>query len=99
MDYVYSVNLSSYIASTTDDNSLGRILTRCSLSNRNILAFSNDCSLFILPLEKPNELIPLQGQANSQCTNLCWSEDGQYLLSVYQNQTVNLSHIKVYFEN
>jgi hypothetical protein len=102
MDYIYSIDLSSYINNHTDENGSGedelerveQLGNKCALSNRNLLAFSSDCYIYMLPLEKPNELIPVN-LSNSVCTHLVWSDDGQYLLNAFKNKTINLYHIKV----
>ncbi len=100
MDYIYSIDLSSYINNHLDENAsieledIQRLGYKCALSNRNLLALSSDCYIYMLPLEKPNELIPVN-LSNSVCTNLVWSDDGQYLLSAFKNQTINLYQIKV----
>jgi WD40 repeat protein len=101
MDYVYSIDLSSYINNNNtinDDTDLenagGRFGNKCAFSNRNVFAFSNDCYLYLLPLEKPNELIPIT-LSSRLCTHLVWSEDGQYLLSAFTNQAINIYQIKV----
>ena len=91
MDYIFSIDLSSYLNSTNDKE---LTLRKCALSRRNIFAFSNDCYIYMLPLEKPNELIPVIA-SNSVCTHLAWSDDGQYLLNAYKNKSVNLYAIKV----
>jgi hypothetical protein len=99
MDYIYSIDLSAYINNknsngsgreTGDGKRFGNV---CALSNRNILAFSNECYTYMLPLEKPNELVPVN-LSNSLCTQLIWSDDGQYLLGSFKNQTVHLYQIK-----
>ena len=116
MDYIYSVDLSYYIQPSPEENkeeaqtrdeyknvaSKTRMRTKCALSNSNLLAFSHDCNVYILPLEKPNELVPLVASSSSttgQVTHLCWSHDAQYLLNACENQTVHLSHMRVHFPN
>ena len=91
MDFIYLVDLNSYI---NDDEIKLNDPCVCCLSNRNVLALSNDCCVYILPLEKPNELIPVT-LSNSPCVNMCWSDDGLTLLNVYKNGTCNLFNIKV----
>ena len=89
MDFVYFIDLSSYIGSSEKAN--GSCI--CSLSTRNILAFASQNHLYMLPLEKPNELIQLSN--NNKTEKMCWSDDGQFLLNVYQDGSCNLFSIKV----
>jgi hypothetical protein len=92
MDYIYLVDLSAYIR---DEEIKSNDVCSCSLSSRNVLAFSCDCNVYMLPLEKPNELIPINLSGNSPCTNLCWSNDCLFLLNVHKNGICNLYNIKV----
>ncbi len=91
MEFIYSIDLNSYIS----DEEL-KVTDNCMscLSNQNILAVSNDCFVYILPLEKPNELIPVTLN-NNPCVYLCWSDDSQYLLTAFKNGVCNLFSIKV----
>ena len=66
----------------------------CSLSNKNIFALSNDCYVYLLPLEKPNELVPVT-LSNSSCIYISWSDDGQYLLNVFKNGSCQIYNVKV----
>ncbi len=91
MEYLYLVDLNSYIS---DEEIKINESCNCVLSNKNILAISNDCCVYILPIEKPNELIPVH-LSNSPCVRLVWSDDGQYLLNVYKNGQCNLFNVKV----
>jgi hypothetical protein len=91
MDYIYLVDLNSYIS---DGEIKPTDITHCSLSNRNILALSCDCCIYIVPLEKPNELVAVN-LSNRPCIELCWSDDGLYLLTVYDNGICNIFNIKV----
>ena len=93
MDYIYSVDLNTYFA---NDGIKEPEQCCCSLSNRNLLALANDCCVYILPLEKPNELIPVNLN-NSPCVDLSWSEDGQFLMNICKNGVCNLYNIKVCF--
>ena len=95
MDYLYSVELGSYLSDDEiklSDTSLASSC-QCSLSNKNILAIANDCCVYLLPLEKPNELIPVT-LATSPSTHLVWSDDGQHLLNVHANGVCNLFAIR-----
>lgn len=92
MDYIYLVNLNSYL---NDDEIKPTDLCHCRVSNRNILAIANDCCVYILPLEKPNELIPVT-LSNSPCMDLAWSNDGLFLLNVSKSGVCNLYSVKVY---
>jgi hypothetical protein len=90
MDYIYTVDLNSYLSNSelkTSDPCL------CTLSNRNLFAFASDCSLYILPLEKPNELIPVNLN-NFPCVYLTWSEDGAFLLNICKDGDCKLYRIK-----
>ncbi len=90
MDYVYSVDLNTYLGCqeiTSHD------LCSVALSNRNILAFSNDCCVYILPLEKPNELLPVNLN-NSPCIYLAWSYCATQLLNICQNGVCNLYTVR-----
>ena len=91
MSYIYQVELNSYLS---DEEIKPSDLCRCSLSNRNILALSNSCCVYLLPLEKPNELIPVT-LSNSPCLDLAWSYDGLFLLNVAKSGVCNLYNIKV----
>ncbi len=91
MDDVYLVDLNSYLS---DEELKANDTCNCSLSNKNILAFSNDCCVYMMPIEKPNELIPVTLSA-SQSIFLVWSDDGQFLLNVYKNGVCNLFSVKV----
>ncbi len=91
MDYIYSIDLNSYLS---DQQIKENEPCTCALSNKNILALANDCCVYILPLEKPNELIPVNLN-NSPCVHLNWSDDGLFLLSIFQNGVCNLYNIKV----
>ncbi len=94
MDFIYSIDLSSYIS---DDELKPTDSCSCALSSRNILAIANDCCVYVLPLEKPNELIPVN-LSNSPCVYLSWSEDGLYLLSICKNGICRLHNLKVKIE-
>jgi len=65
------------------------------LSNRNVLALANDCCVYLLPLEKPNELIPVTF-SNSPCLDLAWSNDGLFLLMLQKSGVCNLYKVKVF---
>lgn len=90
MDYIYTVDLNSYLSSRELKTSEPCL---CTLSNRNLLAFASDCSLYILPLEKPNELIPVNLN-NYPCIYLTWSEDGALLLNICKDGDCKLYRIK-----
>ena len=92
MDYIYLVDLNSYLS---DDEIKPTDLCRCSLSNRNVLALANDCCVYLLPLEKPNELIPVTF-SNSPCLDLAWSNDGLFLLMLQKSGVCNLYNVKVF---
>jgi hypothetical protein len=92
MDYLCLIDLYSYISRSEEISSKDNSLF-CTLSNKNILALSNDNSVYILPIEKPNELIPV---TISNSIFLVWSDDGQFLLNVNKNGVCNLFSIKVY---
>lgn len=91
MDYIYSVDLDSYVGNSNTIKTSD--LCSSSLSNRNILAFSSDCCVYILPLEKPNELIPVNLNS-SPSEYLAWSDDGVHLMNVCKNGTCNLYCVK-----
>lgn len=91
MSYIYEIELNSYLS---DEEIKPADLCRCSLSSRNILALSNDCSVYLLPLEKPNELVPVC-LSSSPCLDLTWSHDGLFLLIVTKTGGCNLYNIKV----
>lgn len=92
MDFVYSLDLSSYVTKQSDE--CGEAELKCALSSRNMVAFSSGSYIYLLPLEKPNELIPIS-LSSSKCTHLVWSDDSDYLLSVYDKQKINVYNIKV----
>ncbi|CAF0729025.1 unnamed protein product [Brachionus calyciflorus] len=90
MDYLYLVDLNPYL---TDDEIKPSSFCNCSVSSKNIAVISNDCYAYILPLEKPNELIPVNS-SNSPCIQTCWSDDGKYLLCFHKSGEINLYHVK-----
>lgn len=91
MDFLYLVDLSSYINNERTQFFEGYA---CALSSKNIFAFSNECYVYLLPLEKPNELVPVT-LSNSSCILLAWSEDSQHLLNVFRNGICQIYSIKV----
>jgi len=91
MDYIYSVDLSSYI---NNDEPKSLESYACALSSKNIFAFSNECYVYLLPLEKPNELVPIT-LSNSSCIFLTWSDDSQHLLNVFKNGICQIYSVKV----
>ena len=91
MDFLYLVDLSSYINNEESDS------YACALSSKNIFAFSSECYVYLLPLEKPNELVPVT-LANSSCIFISWSDDSQYLLNVFRNGMCQIYNVKVIFK-
>jgi hypothetical protein len=87
MDCIYSVDLSSY-GGINNRNVL------CTLSNKNVLALGVNEYIYVLPLEKPNELIPIN-EINNQCTHLCWNDDGTRLFSIHKDLYCYVYSLKV----
>jgi hypothetical protein len=87
MDCIYSVDLNPYGGCN------GRNVV-CSLSTKNILALGINEHICVLPLEKPNELIPIN-EINNQCTYLCWNDDGTHLLSIHKDLFCYVYSLKV----
>ena len=54
MDYVYLVDLNSYL---NNEELKPTDTFACALSSKNIFAFSSECYVYLVPLEKPNELL------------------------------------------
>ena len=95
-EYVYIVDLESVI----NDQPQKKEISHCKISSRNIVAFSNDSHVYILPLEKPNEVIPvLSSSSHSLCNFLSWTDDGNYLMVVYNNGIVNVYRSHVNFNS
>ena len=91
MDFVYIVDLNAYI---NNEESKSNDSYTCALSSKNIFAFSSECYVYLLPLEKPNELVPVT-LSNSSCIFISWSDDGQYLLTVFKNGMCHIYSVKV----
>lgn len=93
-DFVYLIDLTLVLG---EDELKSKKYCRCSLSNKNILAFSNDCNIYLVAAEKPNELVPIQAASSqSECICLAWSEDANFLLAFYKNGQVNIFNFKVH---
>ena len=90
MDYIYSIGLNTYLSC---NEITSRDLCSSALSARNVLAFANDCCVYILPLEKPNELLPVNLN-NSPCIYLAWSHDATHLLNICKNGVCNLYTVR-----
>jgi hypothetical protein len=86
MDILYTVNLGP--------NSIKSNRLPCSLSNKNIFAYSIDFSIYVLPLEKPNEVIEVV-ELKNECVHLQWSDDALCLLSVLKDGTCMVHSINV----
>lgn len=92
MDYLYLVDLKNFLTGTEICPESDYF--SCAVSSLNIVAISTNCCVYILPLEKPNELKPVT-LSKSPCIELIWSHDGQYLLAFFKNGLVNIFNIKV----
>lgn len=96
MDYLYFVDLKDFLSST--EICPQSDYYNCVVSSLNIAAISANCCIYILPLEKPNELKPIPlGQ--SSCINLAWSHDGQFLLAFFKSGQLKVFNIKVMIKN
>ncbi|RNA44954.1 mediator of RNA polymerase II transcription subunit 16 isoform X1 [Brachionus plicatilis] len=91
MDYVYLVDLKDFLTKTEINPDSDYF--SCVVSSLNVVALSANCCVYILPLEKPNELKPVT-LSKSPCIHLAWSHDGQYLLSFFKNGQLNIFKIK-----
>lgn len=82
MEFIYSVDLN---LNRLDDYLKGPD-ERCisSLSVKNIVALYFKKFVFIIPLEKPNELIEVV-ETTTECTHLLWSPDGLSLVILQKN--------------
>ena len=93
MDYVYLVDLNSYL---NNEELKPTDTFACALSSKNIFAFSSECYVYLVPLEKPNELVPVT-LSNSSCIFISWSDDSQYLLNVFKNGMCHIYSVKVFY--
>lgn len=94
MDCIYSVDFSPY---NLDIEFARKSVLICSLSIKNILAIAINGCISVLPLEKPNELIPIH-EINNICTHLCWSDDGLQLLSIHRDGFCYVFSLKASFK-
>ena len=81
MDCVYTIDINP---NAKDDELIISSDCICSLSSKNILAMAIKKSIYVIPLEKPNEIIEVF-EANSDCDHLTWCDDALSLLSVHKN--------------